>query len=50
MGFSVVLICLGKEMIVDLCDSEEEMSSMTVLQLKEKIERRINLDDPGKII
>uniref|UniRef100_A0A3Q1H490 Ubiquitin-like domain-containing protein n=1 Tax=Anabas testudineus TaxID=64144 RepID=A0A3Q1H490_ANATE len=44
MGFSVVLICLGKEMIVDLCDSEEEMSSMTVLQLKEKIESNANIN------
>lgn len=32
---------LGKRRIVDLCESDEEMQKMTVLQLKEKIAEQI---------
>uniref|UniRef100_A0A3B3I1A9 Ubiquitin-like domain-containing protein n=1 Tax=Oryzias latipes TaxID=8090 RepID=A0A3B3I1A9_ORYLA len=32
---------LGKQRIVDLCESDEEMQKMTVLQLKEKIAQQI---------
>ncbi|GLD58488.1 uncharacterized protein AKAME5_002883400 [Lates japonicus] len=31
----------GKKMIIDLCNTEEQMQSMTVLQLKEKISQRL---------
>lgn len=31
----------GEKMIVDLCNTDEQMQSMTVLQLKEKIAQRL---------
>ncbi|GLD53811.1 uncharacterized protein AKAME5_000651200 [Lates japonicus] len=31
----------GEKMIIDLCNTEEQMQSMTVLQLKEKISQRL---------
>uniref|UniRef100_A0A4W6DY22 Ubiquitin-like domain-containing protein n=1 Tax=Lates calcarifer TaxID=8187 RepID=A0A4W6DY22_LATCA len=31
----------GEKMIIDLCNTEEQMQSMTVLQLKEKIAQRL---------
>lgn len=31
----------GQKLIVDLCNTEEQMKSMTVLQLKEKIAERL---------
>ncbi|XP_076581239.1 uncharacterized protein LOC143317145 [Chaetodon auriga] len=31
----------GEKMIIDLCNTEEQMKSMTVLQLKEKIAQRL---------
>lgn len=31
----------GEKIIIDLCNTEEQMSSMTVLQLKEKIADRL---------
>uniref|UniRef100_A0A8C5EWH5 Ubiquitin-like domain-containing protein n=1 Tax=Gouania willdenowi TaxID=441366 RepID=A0A8C5EWH5_GOUWI len=31
----------GEKMVVDLCNTEEQMKSMTVLQLKEKILERL---------
>uniref|UniRef100_A0A3B4TRW8 Ubiquitin-like domain-containing protein n=1 Tax=Seriola dumerili TaxID=41447 RepID=A0A3B4TRW8_SERDU len=31
----------GEKMIIDLCNTEEQMQSMTVLQLKEKIATRL---------
>ncbi|XP_076016492.1 ubiquitin-ribosomal protein eL40 fusion protein-like [Genypterus blacodes] len=34
----------GEKMTIDLCNTEEQMASMTVLQLKEKIVERL----PGK--
>ncbi|XP_042258202.1 uncharacterized protein zgc:194655 [Thunnus albacares] len=31
----------GEKMVIDLCNTEEQMQSMTVLQLKEKIAERL---------
>ncbi|RVE60454.1 hypothetical protein OJAV_G00181140 [Oryzias javanicus] len=31
----------GEKMIIDLCNTEEQMQKMTVLQLKEKIAQRL---------
>ncbi|XP_040887044.1 NEDD8-like [Toxotes jaculatrix] len=31
----------GEKMVVDLCNTEEQMKSMTVLQLKEKIAKKL---------
>ncbi|XP_028998605.1 polyubiquitin [Betta splendens] len=40
--FQVVVHGLrGEKMIVDLCNTEEQMKSMTVKQLKEKIAQRL---------
>lgn len=33
----------GEKVILDLCNTEEQMQSMTVLQLKEKIEQKLAL-------
>ncbi|KAM4612213.1 ubiquitin-ribosomal protein eL40 fusion protein [Polymixia lowei] len=35
MGFK------GEKMVIDLCNTEEQMKSMTVLQFKEKIAQRM---------
>ena len=43
--YQVIVIGLNKEnMTIDLCDTEEQMKVMTVLQLKEKIGERL----PGR--
>lgn len=31
----------GEKMMIDLCNTEEQMKSMTVLQLKEKIAQKL---------
>ena len=38
----------GEKLLVDLCNTEEQMSSMTVLQLKQKIADRLP-GNSGKI-
>lgn len=38
----------GEKMIVDLCNTEEQMKVMTVKQLKEKIAQRLP-DTAGKV-
>ena len=43
--YQVTVIGLNREnMTIDLCDTEEQMNAMTVLQLKEKIGERL----PGR--
>ncbi|XP_034020497.1 uncharacterized protein zgc:194655 [Thalassophryne amazonica] len=37
----VVLGLKGEKMTIDLCNTEEQMKNMTVLQLKEKITQRL---------
>ncbi|XP_030193462.1 polyubiquitin-like [Gadus morhua] len=40
--YQVTVIGLNREnMTIDLCDTEEQMNAMTVLQLKEKIGERL---------
>ncbi|CAL8377796.1 unnamed protein product [Boreogadus saida] len=40
--YQVTVIGLNREnMTIDLCDTEEQMKAMTVLQLKEKIGERL---------
>uniref|UniRef100_A0A8C5BJT8 Uncharacterized protein n=1 Tax=Gadus morhua TaxID=8049 RepID=A0A8C5BJT8_GADMO len=40
--YQVIVIGLnGEHMTIDLCDTEEQMKAMTVLQLKEKIGERL---------
>ncbi|XP_070786158.1 uncharacterized protein [Enoplosus armatus] len=40
--FQILLSGLrGEKMMIDLCNTEEQMKSMTVLQLKEKIAQRL---------
>ncbi|KAM3591297.1 uncharacterized protein V6R79_026270 [Siganus canaliculatus] len=41
----------GEELIIDLCNTEEQMQKMTVLQLKEKILQRLpGLDDVARLV
>uniref|UniRef100_A0A3B5Q114 Ubiquitin-like domain-containing protein n=1 Tax=Xiphophorus maculatus TaxID=8083 RepID=A0A3B5Q114_XIPMA len=50
MAVGVVVINHEEEMFVDLCDTEEQMGSMTLKELKEKIEDKIQQKYPGKLI
>ncbi|XP_070849705.1 uncharacterized protein [Chaetodon trifascialis] len=40
----------GEKMMIDLCNTEEQMRSMTVLQLKEKIEQRLPVSAGGEVL
>ncbi|KAI3376354.1 hypothetical protein L3Q82_016838 [Scortum barcoo] len=37
----------GENITIDLCNTEEQMKSMTVLQLKEKVAQRLPGNDGG---
>lgn len=38
----------GEELLVDLCDTEEQLGNMTVRELREKINNKLFLEFPPK--